>query len=184
MSDSNKDGIPNDGEWAEIKGSEYNNPETIHDYQVTYYEPVNNGDVTWKDNNGKSGVLVSNYGDASWWWSGYGNKSEVVFSGEKLPDAYYNTSTQAGIENWAVRPGMFASGYAECYNNLDYNISLKANLFDLSNAVDKAGNKLDISGINFIKVQSSVFQVAGWLNEISTEISGAVDLSLVEYVAN
>ena len=184
MSDSNNDGIPNDGEWAEIKGSEYNNSETVHDYQVTYYKPVNNGNVTWKDNRGKNGELISGYGASSWWWSGYGNKTEVVFSGEKLPDAYFNNSTQAGVENWAVRPGLFASGYAECYFNLDYNISLKANLFDLSNAVDKGGNKVDISQISFIRVQSGIFQVAGWLNEISTEISGAVDLSLVEYAGN
>lgn len=184
MYDSNKDGLPNDGEWIEIKGSEYNNPETIHNYQVTYYKPVNNGNVTWKDNLGKTGELVPGYGSSSWWWSGYGTQSEVVFSGEKLPDAYINTSTQAGVENWAVRPGLFTSGYAECYFNLDYNNSLKANMFDISNGVDKDGNKVNLPGITFIKVQSGVFQVAGWLNEISPEISGAVDLSLIEYTAN
>lgn len=184
MSDTNGDGVPNDGEWAEIKGSEYNNPETIHDYKVTYYKPVNNGNITWKDNHGSSGELIPGYGNSSWWWSGYGNQSEVVFNGEKLPNAYINTSTQVGVENWAVRPGLFTSGYAECYFNLDYNISLKANLFDLSNAVDSAGNKVSLEGITFIKVQSGVFQVAGWLNEISPEISGAADLSLIEYTAN
>ena len=57
MNDTNNDGIPNDGEWIEIKGSEYNNPETIHDYQVTYYKPVNNGNVTWKDDHGNKGEL-------------------------------------------------------------------------------------------------------------------------------
>ena len=184
MNDTNNDGIPNDGEWIEIKGSEYNNPETIHDYQVTYYKPVNNGNVTWKDDHGNKGELIPEYGTASWWWSGYGDKNAVVFTGEKLPDAYYNTSTQAGTENWAVRPGLFTFGYAECYFNLDYNNSLKANMFDISNAVDKTGNKVNLQGITFIKVQSGIFQVAGWLNEISTEISGAVDLSLVEYTAN
>jgi hypothetical protein len=61
---------------------------------------------------------------------------------------------------------------------------LKANLFDISDAVDKNGNKANLSGISFIKVQSGVFQIAGWLNEVSTEVSGAVDLSLIEYTAN
>ena len=184
MYDLNNDGLPNDGEWMEIKGSEYNNPETVHDYQVTYYKPVNNGNVTWKDNFGNSGELIPGYGTASWWWSGYGDKTEVVFKGEKLPNAYINTSTVPGVENWAVRPGLFSMGYAECYSNLDYNISLKANLFDISNAVDNTGTKVNLPGISFIKVQSGVFQVAGWLNEISPEISGAVDLSLIEYTAN
>ena len=184
MADSNGDGIPNDGDWFEIKGSEYDHPETIHDYKVTYTKPVGNGNITWKDNNGKNGELVPVYGSFSWWWGGYGNKTEVVFSGVRLPDAYINTSTQIDVENWAIRPGLFTSGYAECYNNLDYNLSLKANLFDISNAVDKAGNPANLANISFIKVQSGVFQVAGWLNEISTEISGAADLSLIEYTPN
>ncbi|MEI6677219.1 MAG: PKD-like domain-containing protein [Mariniphaga sp.] len=184
MSDSNNDGIPNDGDWAEIKGSEYNNPETIHNYEVTYYKPLANGNVTWKDNKGGNGELKPVFDSSSWWWIGYGNKMEMVFSGSKLPDAYKNNSTQTGIENWIVRTGIFTSGYAECYNNGDYINSLKANAFDISNAVDKAGNPVNLAGFTFIKVQSGVFQVAGWLNEISTEVSGAVDLSIIEYSAN
>lgn len=184
MNDANNDGIPNDGEWFEIKGSEYNNTETIHDYQVTYYKPVGNGNVTWKDNKGKRGELVPVFDSATWWWSGYGSQTEVTFTGIKLPDAYKNISTQVDTENWVIRPGLLASGYAECYNNLDYNTSLNANLFDISNAVDKTGNPVNLSGITFIKVQSGVFQIAGWLNEVSTEISGAADLSLIEFTAN
>lgn len=184
MNDANNDGIPNDGEWAEIRGSEYNHSETIHNYQVTYYKPVSNGNVTWKDNKGNIGELKPVVESPSWWWSGYGDKTEVTFSGVKLPDAYKNISNQADNENWVVRSGMFTYGYAECYNNLDYNNSLKANLFDISNAVDKAGNKVNLPAISFVKVQSGVFQIAGWLNEISTEISGAADLSLIEYTTN
>jgi hypothetical protein len=180
MNDTNNDGIPNDGEWLEIKGSEYNNAETIHDYQVSYYKPIGNGNVTWKDNKGNNGELIPKYGTDSWWWSGYGDKSQVDFTGVKLPNAYINSSTQADNENWIIRPGLFSFGYAECYYNLDYNKSLKANLFDISNAVDKDGNKVNLSEISFIKVQSGVFQIAGWLNEVSTEVSGAVDLSLIE----
>jgi len=184
MNDTNNDGIPNDGDWFEIKGSEYNNAETIHDYQVSYYKPVGNGNITWKDNKGNGGELIPEYGTDSWWWGGYGDKSEVDFTGVKLPNVYINSSTQADSENWIIRPGLFSFGYAECYYNLDYNNSLKANLFDISGAVDKNGNKANLSGISFIKVQCGVFQIAGWLNEVSTEVSGAVDLSLIEYSAN
>ena len=184
MNDDDGDGTPNDAEWAEIKGSEYNHPETVHDYQVTYYKPASSGNVTWKDNKGSKGELVPVFEPATWWWSGYGSKTEVTFDGVKLPNAYVNSSTNPDIENWTVRPDLFTFGYAECYNNLDYNNKLKANLFDISNAVDKAGNKVNLTGIRFIKVQSGVFQVAGWLNEISTEVSGAADLSLVEYSQN
>ncbi len=184
MSDVNNDGIPNDGDWLEIKGSEYSNPETIHNYQVTYLKPTINGNVTWNDNLGHHGELIPGFGSTSWWWSGYGTKAEVVFTGEKLPNAYQNTSNNSGQENWALRAGLFSFGYGECYSNLDYNAALKANLFDLSDCVDKNGHSVTVTNISFIKVQSGVFQIAGWLNEISTEVSGAVDLSLIDYPAN
>jgi len=184
MFDANSDGLPNDGDWAGIKGSEYNHPETIHDYRVTYYKPAGNGTVTWKDNKGGSGNLLSVFESGSWWWSGYGDQTEVSFSGVRLPDAYTNISTQPDSENWIVRPGMFSFGYAECYNNSDYNISLRANMLDISMAVGKTGDAANLTGISFIKVQSGVFQIPGWLNESSTEISGAADLALIEYSAN
>ena len=132
MADTNNDGIPNDGPWLEIKGSEYNNPQTIHNYQVTYYKPNSSGYVTWKDNQGKEGNLVPQYGTGSWWWSGYGNQTSVTFTGEKLPDAYANTSKDPAIQLWIPVIGLFRNGYAECYDNEDYNVKLKANFFDIS----------------------------------------------------
>ncbi len=179
MEDSNGDGLPNDGDWIELKGSEFNNSETIHNYRVTYYKPLNNGNVTWSDNQGNEGELVPQFDSELWWWSGYGNKTEISFSGVRLPDAYQNNPEGDGTEHWTIRPGLFSFGYAECYGNSDYNSTLKANLFDISNAVDNNGDPVSLDGINFIKVQSGVFQIAGWLNEVSTEISGAADLSLI-----
>lgn len=181
MKDTNGNGKPDDGNWLQLKGSEYSNSETIHNYEVTYYKPANDSDnVTWKDNQGNSGELVPNFGTDSWWWSGYGDKTEVTFDGERLPDAYVNTSTDSNTENWALRDGLFTWGYAETYNNQDYDTDLKANRFDISDAVNADGSPANLDGIDFIKVQSSVFQIAGWLNEVSTEVSGAVDLNLLD----
>ena len=165
--------------WLELKGSEYNNPETIHNYQLTYYKPGASGYVTWKDNQGKSGSLVPGFGTDNWWWPGYGDKSSVTFSGERLPDAYLNTSKDPSVELWMPRTGLFQFGYAECYGNADYNTKLRANFLDISSAVDVNGKPANLSSVNFIKVQSAVFQTAGWLNEISTEISGAADIHLL-----
>jgi hypothetical protein len=184
MKDLNGDGLPNDGDWIELKGSEYNSNETIHNYQVTYYKPINNGNVTWTDNQGGRGELTPGYTSGTWWWSGCGDKTEIVFAGERLPNAYENTSVQDGVQYWVVRPGLFTFGYAKCYGNQDWNNNLKANLFDISNAVDASGYPITLTGINFIKVQSGVFQIAGWLNEVSTEISGAADLSLIGNATN
>ena len=179
MDDKNGDGKPNDT-WYEIKGSESNNPETVKNYEVTYFKPQGNGNVKWSDNKGMSGELVPNFQSDSLWWSGYGNISSIKFSGVRLPNPYINSSTQVGTENWFLHAGLFTSGYAECYNNSDYNSKLKANLMDISSAVDGSGNLANLSRIDFIKVQSGVFQIAGWLNEISTEISGAADLRLLD----
>jgi hypothetical protein len=136
--------------------------------------------VTWKDNQGKSGTLVPGFGNESWWWPGYGATTSVTFKGERLPDAYANTSKDPSIELWMPGSGLFRYGYAECYDNLDYNARLKANFIDISLAVDAAGLPANLKAINFIKIQSSVFQVAGWLNEVSTEISGAADIHLLD----
>jgi len=180
MKDTNGNGKPDDGLWLQLKGSEYNNTETIHNYEVTYYKPATDSDnVTWKDNQGNSGELVPNYSTGSWWWSGYGDKTKVTFDGERLPDAYVNTSTDSSTESWALRDGLFTRGYAETYNNQDYDTNLKANRFDISDAVNADGSPANIDGIDFIKVQSSVFQIAGWLNEVSSEVSGAVDLNML-----
>ena len=179
MQDSNNDGQPND-RWYEIKGSEYSHPETIRHYQVTYNKPLNGGNVTWSDNQGNSGELKPNFQSESWWWSGYRTSNAITFTGVKLPNAYYDNSTTAGTENWVVKSGLFQTGYAECYNNSDYNSTIKANLVDISNAVDDNGTAVALTSIHFIKVQSAVFQIAGWLNEISTEISGASDLHLLD----
>ncbi len=180
MADSNNDGLPNDGPWLEIMGSEYFHPETTHNYQVTYYKPGTSGYVTWKDNQGKLGELVPGFGADSWWWQGYGDQKSVTFTGERLPDAYQNTSKDPTVELWLPRTGLFRYGYAECYFNEDYNSKLKANFIDISAAVDVTGKPANLTSINFIKVQSSVFQIAGWLNEVSTEISGAADIHLLD----
>jgi hypothetical protein len=180
MADNNNDGLPNDGDWYEIKGSEYSHRETIHNFQITYYKPGTSGLVTWKDNQGGSGNLRPEFGTESWWWQGYGDQTSVSFSGVRLPDAYFNSSKDPLVQLWLPRTGLFRFGYAECYNNEDYNSLLKANFLDISSAVDASGLPVNLTKINFIKVQSGVFQIGGWLNEISTEISGAADIHLLD----
>lgn len=39
MQDENGDGLPNDT-WYELRGSEYDDPQTVHGYAVTYYRPA------------------------------------------------------------------------------------------------------------------------------------------------
>lgn len=58
----------------------------------------------------------------------------------------------------------------------DYDSALAANSFDISDVVDSLGKAVDLPHIRFIKVKTGVFQQAGWLNTISTDLMGAKDL--------
>ena len=183
MDDTNGNGLPDD-EWFEVKGSEINHPDCIRDYKLTYYKPENADDnVTWKDKFGNTGELPKSN---KWWWKT--DADSVTFTGTRLPDAYYNyNSAQEGSpEYWLVYPDLFKYGYAENGKGagreaaIDYSERLKGNLIDISDAIDKDGNPAQLKKIRFIKIQTGVFQQAGWLGEVSTEINGVGDLSLLK----
>jgi hypothetical protein len=185
MDDVNGNGLPDDT-WYEIKGSEINHPDCIRDYQVTYFKAqAEDGNITWEDNQGNTGELQSyNSSTYGWWWDE--NATSVTFEGTRLPDAYFNSATVPGTQNWVVYPELFRYGYAESGTAPnrepadDYSSELKGNLIDISDAVDMDGNLVNLRKIRFVKIQTGIFQRAGWLNEISTEITGVGDLSLIE----
>jgi hypothetical protein len=175
MSDTNGDGLPNEA-WYELKGNQFSNSK--RHYWVRYYKAVSQtSNVTWKDSEGKTGELKSGFGStysSAWWWTATTTDS-ITLSGTRLPDSYINTST-TGTENWIVPATLFTWGYAKNLNGTDYDSDLGANKFDISNAVDSLGNVVNLPNIRFIKIQTAVFQQAGWLNEVSTEVRGAKDL--------
>ena len=49
--------------------------------------------------------------------------------------------------------------------------------FDISWAVDEEGDYVELERIHFIKVQSGILHQGGFLGEVSTEITGAVDVA-------
>ncbi len=175
MSDSNNDGLPNDT-WYELKGNQFANSK--RHYWVRYYKSISDTtNITWKDSEGSHGELKSGYGSkysSAWWWP-YTSSDSITFWGTKLPDSYINISNSE-TQNWIVPTTLFTWGYAKNLYGNDYNADLGANKFDISNAVDSVGNSVYLPHIRFIKIQTAVFQQAGWLNEVSTEIRGAMDL--------
>lgn len=175
MPDTNGDGLPNDT-WYELKGNQFANSQ--RNYWVRYYKAVgDSANITWKDSKGNRGELVSGYGSnysSKWWWP-YTLGDSITFTGTRLPDAYDNLST-ADTQYWVVPTDRFTWGYAKNLDGTDYDATVEANKFDISNAVDANGNAVALKSIRFIKVQTAVFQQAGWLNEVSTEVRGARDL--------
>ncbi|MDR3651451.1 MAG: hypothetical protein P4L34_00610 [Paludibacter sp.] len=175
MPDTNGDGLPNDT-WYELKGNQFANSK--RHYWVRYYKAVSDSaNITWKDSESNKGQLISGYGSnysSAWWWPATTTDS-ITFYGTRLPDAYDNLSTPA-TQYWAVPADRFTWGYAKNLDGTDYDSTLGANKFDISNAVDSLGNAVNLPNIRFIKIQTAVFQQAGWLNEVSTEVRGARDL--------
>ena len=195
--DTNGNGRPDPEEtWYELEGSETaadyssetgnSDDRYIRDYEITYSKPVGSNNISWTDNKSNSGELQPGFPDgaesSSWWWDGYGSAMEVTFSGVKLP---HNMEYDADSDSWRNYSDRFARGYAENYGAEDLaSISFgsgrrEANRFDIDDAVDSNGNPVSLDSIRFIKLQSGVFQIAGQLNEISTEVSGAVDLHML-----
>ena len=172
MQDVNQDGIPNET-WYELKGNQTEFSDRY--YELTYFKPGSiTSNIKWKDNKGVSGELVPGYGSinsSGWWWSET-RADSIKFTGTLLPDAYDNIPVN-GVDYWTVPVNRFQWGYAENQFGTDFDSEKGVNKLDISNAIDSGGNSISLSGIRFIKIQSSVFQIAGMTNEVSSEIRGA-----------
>ena len=167
--DTNGNGLPDD-EWYELAGSEYNSPATIRNYEITYYRPTPaDGDVKWKDNQGKEGYIYRNTYHTQGSYYPAWMPAEITFRGSRLADNSINEP----------RPGMpehcagyrHARGYADNHpNNTEYS------QFKIDWAVDKDGKPVHLDGIDFVKIYTAVNQNCGWLGEASTEIQAVEDL--------
>lgn len=180
-------------EWYELAGSEYYTTE-IHDFHITYYKPTAEAGehiipfstfdnyirwkATWTDPDGtkrdSTGYHMKNSFHKQTYWPLWEGKDSLTFSGGKLPN---NAIDQSGNGTYWVqyRYAKDAYGYVDASLNTD-----DYSTFDIDWAVDKFGNHVDLKEINYIKVVSAMFQYCGWLGETSTEVSGFVDLHLLD----
>ena len=178
MQDENGDGEPNDT-WYELAGSETGKVETIQNYAVTYYRPGGAKEaVQWRDNRGNSGELV---------YLGGKHSGESYYPQWVESDSYTLTGTCLKARNYDklgdgslwVNPS-YDWGYADNQSPEDFSAQSKSNLFDISNAVDAEGKRVELEYINFVKVQCGVNAVSGYLGEVSTEICGVRDIHAIE----
>ena len=185
--DVNGNGRPDD-EWYELAGSEYYKPETIHNYQITYYRPDENKERTpdldypflndttyirWTTNGYGNGYLYRNIFHHQRYYPQWITDDALVFEGTKLANNYIDES---GNGSYYVQYA-YAWGYVDNHPNHDDRSS-----FNIEWAVNSNGEPVHLPGIHFVKVYTGVNQYCGWLGETSTEIMGAQDLHLPETI--
>jgi len=166
-----------DDEWYELAGSEYNAEKTIHNYEITYTNPHGYKDVPWTDNQGNSGVVKINEYHLQPYFPEFLDAETLTFKGtllETKTDLNYQHSTYGTIVYNLAREW----GYVDNYS-IEYP-ALKGNEFDFDWAVDNEGNKVELPGVDFIKIYTATNTDGGCLGENSTEIMGAGDLSMLK----
>jgi hypothetical protein len=167
--DANNNGLPDD-EWYELKGSEYDNLATIHNYQITYTYAGEKQAVVWTDNHEQTGEIQRlKYHKQEYFPLWLTGSQILTFSGCRLPDNAY-LSTLEGSQAYLLPA--FDYGYADNQPNENR----EGCSFDLSWAVNKQGQTVTLEYADFIRCQNAMNQWCGSIGETSTEIIGAEDL--------
>ena len=181
--DTNCNGLPDD-EWYELAGSAYNAAGTLHNYGITYHRPDPNRTIesdrtgtindiyyiAWDDTEGVHGYVSKNTFHSQDYYPKWVKDDVLTFSGTRLPQ---NAVDESGTGAYYVLYA-FDWGYVDNHPN-DY---ADLNSFDISWAVDRNGNKVNLPAVDFVRVYTGVNQYCGWLGETSTEICRAQDLHI------
>ncbi len=182
MQDENGNSLPDDN-WYELKGSETGKPETIQDYEVTYYRPSTpKSNVLWTDNLGHRGeVDWLSFHQQDYYYPNWMKENTYMLRGTCLESRTYDKSGQGTY--WVNKE--FDWGYADNFSPIDrltddinYNASANANHFKISNAITHDGKDIHLKYIDFIKVQTGLNVKAGWLGENSTEVFRFMDIQV------
>ena len=164
--DENHNGLPDDA-WYELRGSEYDNPLTIHDYQITYtYKTMES--IPWADNQDQSGKVARNsYHDQEYFPLWLTDAGSLTFKGACLPKNAYFQGGQ-----------FFLPAYEYGYADNQPNDNVDGCSMDIDWAVDASGTSVQLTHIDFVRCYNAMNQSCGWIGETSTEITGAEDLHL------
>lgn len=182
MQDVNGNGVPDD-EWYELRGSDHDNPLTIHNYAVTYYKPAGaEMDVSWTDNQGSSGLVsyLKSYHSQLSYYPAWISAPSYTLRGTRLPArTEYNSVTG----EWYTLPAEW--GYADNFGSDTFALGSSAEGGDgqrvglkISNAVMADGKPIELAYIDFICIRSGVMANLGRIGESSTEVFSIADYRL------
>lgn len=188
MRDDNANGLPDDM-WYELAGSDHFFSDTKRNYEVTYYNPQSDvaEDVFWEDNIGNSGYVYANFYHSQPYYPLADsfpdiNQDKYTLKGTLLENRVDMSNPQmvsfpprkfGYVDNQLRGVGPFEipdNPYTPERENSG------GDAFDISWAVDENGDYVDLEKIDFVKVQCAIMADAGWIGEISTELSGAIDV--------
>jgi len=161
MEDENGNGKPDDT-WYELAGSEFNKEGYVRNYSVTYTRPTPPSlSVAWKDNKGNTGVVKQSFHRLNHYplWI---TADEFTRTGTLLPSTGIKASSSA----------VLAFGYADNKAGSDR--------LDIAYAIDKDSKQVNLKGIDFIKIQTGIMADLGVFGELSTEVTGIADISLIK----
>ncbi len=188
MKDENNNGLADDT-WYELAGSDYFFSTTIKNYETTYTNPKQTvaANVNWEDNLGNSGVVLKNTFNTQQYYpitDSFPNidYDEFTYSGTKI-SVEIDETVPTNVKSYKKAFGYVDNqlrGLAP-YTLPDNPYTLEkensgGDAFDISWAVNENGEYVDLKEIDFVKVQNSALANAGWTGEISTEITGAIDV--------
>lgn len=166
--DANGNGKADD-KWYELRGSDTYSEFTLRDYSVTYYKPTQHGQsVRWKDSEGEEGTIdyLAAYHQQASYYPEWITEDQYTLTGTRLKAFNYDSSGNGSM--W-INPD-YDWGYADNANG---------NLFRISDAIDAEGKAVELNFIDFIKVQTALNAKSGWVGELSTEVLGFEDRSMI-----
>ena len=149
--DENQNGLPDD-RWYELKGCLYDDPNTLHNYSRTYTREAD---------------TLQNPFHKHPYYPLWLNEDQYTLTGALLP-------SQTEIINGQIVQRILEYGYVDNKPNRD----IEGTSFDLSWAVDEDGKAVTLPSVDFVRVYTAVDESYDKIGELSTEITGAIDLNI------
>jgi len=186
--DKNGNGKPDEDEWYELAGSEYGKTTTRTNVKIVYNRPVSfptavnetiENYLSWTINDKETGGIDLDM--TMFMWQGMPQWPYWLREGDEGATMTFTNliqlPTTLNVSGGMVMGATFYQyGYA-CNSNPRNETKSS---FDIDWAVDKNGNKVNLPGIDFVKVQTGALQLAGNFGVSGTIINSAIDLHLKE----
>ena len=149
--DENKNGLPDDM-WYELKGSMYDDPSTLHNVSKTYT---------------RESDTIRNPFHKQPYYPQWIEAESLTFTGARLAPLTEKINGQ-NVQK------ILDYGYVDNKPNSD---SIGTS-FDISWAVDADGQSISLPCIDFVRIYTAVDESFDTTGELSTEVSGAIDLHI------